>query len=478
MLRESEELREAISRLLTVGQLRLARLQSGFCSRWRKPRRRRLRQQESKAIMWKAPYRSEIASADKIPGREDFAIDGRKFTAVHVSIVHDRSFKIRAKRGPWGKGGSLAELTHLLTLGGMTTAEIAAVYRYQLLRQSLAAVQLQPLAGMLVAGAPGQQVHKGLGQKGFVAVGANVIWRQREVEWIISSSCPEANDTAFRAFRESEAMEGVHLTLFSEDPKIREALAVELTADRFVSRNKLKKASRMQKKAGGKDGKEIKIIIKSTAASGRFTRKEMEGLCNGGNTSIARVKRVLLEIANRLEINVEGIDMEEDLNTKSWNGSKLCILLGSTEDARRMMKELPFYLEGAATKLEAVGFDKEPEAAGQRGTSDAAQRQEESEGEWLEFTDLERITMEAASPSSQEDMQLVSELSAVIEDAASLNETGTSEPIKLVLDKAVGNLHDTFYSPGSLEFMSLGEWAKMPEEQGVGRNVLKEKPVA
>ncbi|EKX51027.1 hypothetical protein GUITHDRAFT_103615, partial [Guillardia theta CCMP2712] len=370
--------------------------------------------QESKAIMWKAPYRPEIASAEEIPvtvsflrnaqaeklwqGREDFAIDGRKFTAVHVSIVHDRSFKIRAKRGPWGKGGSLAELTHLLTLGGMTTAEIAAVYRYQLLRQSLAA--------------------------------------RRMIQH-------------FELSRESEAMEGVHLTLFSEDPKIRDALAVELTADRFVSRNKLKKASRMQKKAGGKDGKEIKIIIKSTAASGRFTRKEMEGLCNGGNTSIARVKRVLLEIANRLEINVEGIDMEEDLNTKSWNGSKLCILLGSTEDARRVMKELPFYLEGAATKLEAVGFDKEPdsEAAGQRGTSDAAQRQEESEGEWLEFTDLERITMEAASPSSQEDMQLVSELSAVIEDAASLNEAGTSEPIKLVLDKAVGNLHDTFYSP-------------------------------
>ncbi|EKX52018.1 hypothetical protein GUITHDRAFT_101930, partial [Guillardia theta CCMP2712] len=55
--------------------------------------------QESKAIMWKAPYRPEIASAEEIPvtvsflrnaqaeklwqGREDFAIDGRKFTAVH-----------------------------------------------------------------------------------------------------------------------------------------------------------------------------------------------------------------------------------------------------------------------------------------------------------------------------------------------------------------------------------------------------------
>ena len=43
-----------------------------------------------------------------------------------MSIAHDRSFKIRAKRGPWGKGGSLAELTHLLTvtLGGMATAEL------------------------------------------------------------------------------------------------------------------------------------------------------------------------------------------------------------------------------------------------------------------------------------------------------------------------------------------------------------------
>ena len=170
-----------------------------------------------------------------------------------------------------------------------------------------------------------------------------------------------------------------------------------------------------KKKAGSRDDKEIKIIIKSTAASGRFTRKEMERLCNGGNTSIARTKRVLLEIANRLEIKVEGIDMEEDSNTKSWNGSKLCIILDSTEDARRMMKELPvFSLEGAAIKLEAVGFDMEPEAACQRGTG-------------LEFT------VEAASPASKEDMQLVSELSGVIEEATALDETGTSEPIKLAL---------------------------------------------
>ncbi|EKX55116.1 hypothetical protein GUITHDRAFT_98901 [Guillardia theta CCMP2712] len=74
-----------------------------------------------KAIMWKAPYRPEIARADDISvtvsflrneaamelweGRREYTIDGRSFRATEVSIAHDRSFKLRAKRGPWGKGG-------------------------------------------------------------------------------------------------------------------------------------------------------------------------------------------------------------------------------------------------------------------------------------------------------------------------------------------------------------------------------------
>uniref|UniRef100_A0A0C3SRZ3 Uncharacterized protein n=2 Tax=Guillardia theta (strain CCMP2712) TaxID=905079 RepID=A0A0C3SRZ3_GUITC len=57
-------------------------------------------------------------------------VDGRSFRATEVSIAHDRSFKLRAKRGPWGKGGSLAELSQLLALGGMSTAEIAQIYRF------------------------------------------------------------------------------------------------------------------------------------------------------------------------------------------------------------------------------------------------------------------------------------------------------------------------------------------------------------
>ncbi|EKX35108.1 hypothetical protein GUITHDRAFT_118658 [Guillardia theta CCMP2712] len=75
-------------------------------------------------------------------------------------------------------------------------------------------------------------------------------------------------------------------------------------------------------------------------------------------------------------------------------------------------------------------------------------------------------------------MQLVSELSAVIEDATALNDTGTSEPIKLVLDKAVGIEPPRHLllsgEPGvhvAGRIIIIIEWAKTPEEQGVGRNV-------
>ncbi|EKX32804.1 hypothetical protein GUITHDRAFT_120994, partial [Guillardia theta CCMP2712] len=156
-----------------------------------------------KAIMWKAPYRPEIARADDISvtvsflrneaamelweGRREYTIEGRVFRATEVSIAHDRSFKLRAKRGPWGKGGSLAELSQLLALGGMSTAEIAQIYRFQLLSQSLAAAEVQPLAGMLVQGA-GQRGRKGPSPKTYVAVGASTgTLQQKELEWVLSS---------------------------------------------------------------------------------------------------------------------------------------------------------------------------------------------------------------------------------------------------------------------------------------------------
>ncbi|EKX33311.1 hypothetical protein GUITHDRAFT_120528 [Guillardia theta CCMP2712] len=168
---------------------------------------------DDKSIMWKAPYRPEIARADDISvtisflrneaaialwqGSREYSMDGRVFRATEVSIAHDRSFKLRAKRGPWGKGGSLAELSQLLALGGMSTADIARIYQFQLISQCLAAAEVQPLAGMLVQGA-GQRGRKGPSPKTYVAV-------QRD------------------------------------DAKLRETFAVELTADTFVPRGKIAK---------------------------------------------------------------------------------------------------------------------------------------------------------------------------------------------------------------------------------------------
>ncbi|EKX31323.1 hypothetical protein GUITHDRAFT_122479 [Guillardia theta CCMP2712] len=90
-------------------------------------------------------------------------------------------------------------------------------------------------------------------------------------------------------------MEGVHLTLISDDPKLRETFAVELTADTFVKLYKARKSERDKAKpAGGRvrvtaDQVEVKPELRP------ISRKEMEAMCGGGNTSITRVKRAMLD---------------------------------------------------------------------------------------------------------------------------------------------------------------------------------------
>ncbi|EKX37409.1 hypothetical protein GUITHDRAFT_116523 [Guillardia theta CCMP2712] len=218
-------------------------------------------------------------------GRTEYAIEGRVFRATEVSIAHDRSFKLRAKRGPWGKGGSLAELSQLLALGGMSTAEIAQIYRFQLLSQSLAAAEVQPLAGMLVQG-PGQRGRKGPSPKTYVAVGASTgTLQQKELEWVLSSPSTASCEQTLASFRESEAMEGVHLTLISDDVKLRETFAaVELTADTFVPRGKIAKQRRAlrERDHAGRSSFRVQIKSRSSMSTGRFSRKEMEALCGEG----------------------------------------------------------------------------------------------------------------------------------------------------------------------------------------------------
>ncbi|EKX51026.1 hypothetical protein GUITHDRAFT_103614 [Guillardia theta CCMP2712] len=81
--------------------------------------------------------------------------------------------------------------------------------------------------------------------------------------------------------------------------------------------------------------------------------------------------------------------------------------------------------------------------------------------------------MEAASPPGPVDQQVLLDLSTMLLETSE-EELLAGKPISLELDKSVGKLHDTFCSPGNVEFMTLGAWAATPT-LGSKRNMLKEK---
>ncbi|EKX48658.1 hypothetical protein GUITHDRAFT_105802 [Guillardia theta CCMP2712] len=311
-----------------------------------------------KAIMWKAPYRPEIARADDISvtvsflrneaamelweGRKEYTIDGRAFKATEGA---------------------------------------------------------------------GQRGRKGPSPKTYVAVGASTgTLQQKELEWVLSSPSTASCEQTLASFRESEAMEGVHLTLISDDAKLRETFAVELTADTFVPRGKIAKQRRAlrERDHAGRSSFRVQIKSRSSMSTGRFSRKEMEALCGGGNTSITRVKRAMLELARRIGVTPVSVEVEEDRDTLSWDGSLIALSLATKAEARRLMDDMHFYLEGILeVKLEAMGFKLNPQHEEERSPSSEEQAQE-SQGQqqgagWLELSDIDRITMEAASPSGPVD---------------------------------------------------------------------------
>lgn len=211
-------------------------------------------------------------------------------------------------------------------------------------------------------------------------------------------------------------------------------------------------------------------------STGRFSRKEMEALCGGGNTSITRVKRAMLELARRIGVTLVSVEVEEDRDTLSWDGSLIALSLATKAEARRLMEDMPFYLEGILeVKLEAVGFKPTVSSQEEEESEEQAQEpqgQQQGAG-WLELSDIDRITMEAASPSGPVDQQVLLDLSTMLLETSE-EELLAGKPISLELDKSVGKLHDTFCSPGNVEFMTLGAWAATPT-LGSKRNMLKEK---
>ena len=179
----------------------------------------------------------------------------------------------------------------------------------------------------------------------------------------------------------------------------------------------------------------------------------MEALCGGGNTSITRVKRAMLELARRMNLKLVSVEVEEDRDTLSWDGSLIALSLATKAEARRLMEDMPFYLEGILeVKLEAMGFKLNPQHEEERSPSSEEQAQEpqgQQQGAgWLELSDIDRITMEAASPSGPVDQQVLLDLSTMLLETSE-EELLAGKPISLELDKSVGKLHDTFCSPAT-----------------------------
>ncbi|EKX31667.1 hypothetical protein GUITHDRAFT_122154 [Guillardia theta CCMP2712] len=276
----------------------------------------------------------------------------------------------------------------------MSTAEIAQIYRFQLLSQSLAAAEVQPLAGMLVQ-SPGQRGRKGPSPKTYVAVGASTGALQlREVEWVLTCPTLTSCEQTLVSFRESEAMEGVHLTLISDDAKLRETFAVELTADTFVPRGKIAKQRKVLRDRDQARHSSFRVQIKSRSSmsTGRFSRKEMEALCGGGNTSITRVKRAILELARR--INLKLLEWEPDSSLPGDQGRD------STLDGR---PTCPFTWKGSWKSSWKLWVLSSTLSMRRRGARAARSKPKSPKGteqqgaRWLELSDIDRITMEAAS---------------------------------------------------------------------------------
>ncbi|EKX36061.1 hypothetical protein GUITHDRAFT_117728 [Guillardia theta CCMP2712] len=170
-----------------------------------------------------------------------------------------------------------------------------------------------------------------------------------------------------------------------------------------------------------------------------------------------------------LGFRLVSVEVEEDRDTLSWDGSLIALSLATKAECSTLDGRHALLLgrdPGSQARSGGPSFKLNPQHEEESSPSSEEQAQEpqgqQQEAGWLKLSDIDRITMEAASPSGPVDQQTSEE------------ELLAGKPISLELDKSVGKLHDTFCSPGNVEFMTLGAWAATPT-LGSKRNMLKEK---
>uniref|UniRef100_A0A7S0EPQ0 Uncharacterized protein n=1 Tax=Hanusia phi TaxID=3032 RepID=A0A7S0EPQ0_9CRYP len=296
-----------------------------------------------------------------------------------------------------------------------------------------------------------------------------MVLQGREAEWTMVTSTRRAKQNAILAFRELEGTEGVHLTLLSEDPKINEIFATELMADASDGQRRKKRSSRRR---GGRDSREDKereretfdVVVKSTSATGHFSRQELEAMCNSVESSVSRLTReieqALEEIDKELADDLEELDTGVDEHTRSWDGSKLRLRMRTRASAQKLIRDLPLQLSRVEVVVEAANFIPEED--------------HEVEGNGWEAVELGRVLEEMGSLPGREENELAYELRRIIDDIIEENATAGREETKLILDGAVLGLFENLeVAPGNASFLTFGEWTESREKQG--RNVLKEK---
>eukprot|EP00960_Hanusia_phi_P002128 61409-Hanusia_phi.AAC.1 len=434
---------------------------------------------DRRGLIWKAPYRPNLARADEIPvvlslrrneaaerfwrGELEVKLHGKRVLAAHVHPQPTRAFKLRAKRRAGGNMGGLAELTHLLSLNNMSAADISRIFQQQLLLHALPVLEMTPNAGMLVqAPARGKG---GLSKKEFAAVGANMVLQGREAEWTVLTPTRQAKENALLAFRELESTEGVHLTLMSEDPTINELFAVELMADAGGGQRKKRRSSRrLREDSPGKE-KTFDVLVKSTSATGHFSRQELEAMCNSVESSVSRLTREMEQTLDAIDKELLG-DLEEleagvDEDTKSWDGSKIRLRMRTRAGAQKLIQDLPLQLSKVEVVVEAANFTPEEDL------------KEEGGAGWKNV-ELGRIVEEMGALPGLEEMEMVSEIKGVLDEVVDEAAAAGREETKLLLDGAVTELFENLEeAPGNVSFLTFGEWTESKEKQG--RNVLKEK---
>lgn len=432
--------------------------------------------QDQRCITWKAPLKPDLASSEEISavitfvhneaaeklwwGIQTFEVARRKIKAVNPAAYPEYAFKMRPIKERKGRVGVLAEISHLLRMNGMSTGQISEIYRQSCLRQGLAILDMVPNAGMVVNVPTKQKQRNTPAKKVFAAVGVDQVVQQREVDWVARASSAETMETILHAFdRHGSDRAGVGLGLITGDERLKRWFTVQMEAFPLKNPSTTDGQGATQIIDPSTARETFDVLLQSTAASGRFTRREVELLCDSDNTCKGKIIRTLRkkigDWSSDTIQDVLRIHTSCDPATHAWDGGKLLIQMASSENALRLIHEFPAQIWGAQGNAIPISL-----AASSRNLLDnnGVLRRQTREFEWSEI-ELDMITNEISIPEADERL-VVDSITAALEEFMQKSKLKEAGQVELRIEGAVEELFETMPSPGNASFPTLKEWAE------------------